>query len=309
MVATAEKYRSPYVSEILRETDGSLNDCAVCVTIMLVGDWTLGEALTNPDGSPKNVLFLREWVRRQLGPGAQDGGLTLHDANDMAHLLDPDLPDLPRYSGQRSRTGQSTAGAGLSLTFEAFRDAIRAGSSAALCGNPSGVKDPNSPLRSVQGNDDYAHVIHVTDGSATGALVKDPLTRHKPGWAGVRVSWDDLRQFTETKKNGQRLFGSVGAIACAVIKVGDQTAAARASRQSLATIARLNQKVADQKAQTALAADERDQAKRDLATANARIAELEAEPQADCTVAVNAERARVLDTLTNQFDEFVAGLR
>ena len=109
--------------------------------------------------------------------------------------------------------------------------------------------------------------------------------------------------------NGQRLFGSVGAIACAVIKVGDQTAAARASRQSLATIARLNQKVADQKAQTALAADERDQAKRDLATANARIAELEAEPQADCTVAVNAERARVLDTLTNQFDEFVAGLR
>ena len=296
MAATATKYRAPYVSEILRETDGSLNDCSVCVTIMLVGDWTLGEALINPDGSAKDVLFLREWVRKQLGPDARDGGLTLHDADQMARLLDPELPPLPRYGGQTARPGQSTAGATLRLTFEAFKAAIQNGNSAALCGNPIGVKDPGSPLRSVQGNDDYAHVIHVTDGNATGALVKDPLTRHKPGWPGVRVSWDELRQFTEAKKNGERLFGSPTAVACAVIPVGAETEAARVGRKSLATIARLNQKVSDQRAQATLATDERDQARRELATAQARIAELEGAGPADCHDAED-EVARLTDIL------------
>lgn len=289
MTATAAKYRSPYVSEILRETDGSLNDCAVSTGIMLLGDWTLGEALTRADGKPKDVLFLREWSRKQLGPGAQDGGLTLHDMNDLMHAIDPDLPPLPRYNGQSLRPGQSSEGATLRITFETLKSMLKNGHSAALCGNPSGVSDPNSPLRTKQNRDDYAHVVHITDGNDKGAILKDPLTRRKPGWPGERVSWEDLRQFTEAKKDGERQFGSPTAIACAVIRVGDETEAERARRKASSTITKLQTRLDAQKAQTALATEERDQARRDLAACQA------AQPQpVDCSAeidrALTAER-------------------
>ena len=296
MTATATAYRSPYVSEVLGENDGTLNDCAVATTIMLVGDWTLGEGLTRPDGRPKDVLWLREWVRRQLGPDAQDGGLTLHDADQMARLIDPDLPPMPRYGGQALRSGQSSDGATLRLTWDEFMARIRTGHSAALCGNPIGVKDAGSPLRQAQNNDDYPHVIHVTDGNATSALVKDPLTRHHTGYPGERVSWSDLRQFTEAKKGNDRQFGSPTAIACAVIKVGDETEAERIKRAATVQYAKLAARTVELRAQVTLATDERDQARRDLAAANART---------DCAAQVTAERARVLDAIRAKVEELV----
>jgi hypothetical protein len=269
MTATAAAYRAPYVSEILKETDGTINDCAVSTGIMLAGDWTLGEALTRPDGKPKDVLFLREWTRKQLGPGAQDGGLTLHDMNDLLQVLDPDLPPLPRYNGQELRKGQSAAGANLRLTFDELKGMLQSGYSAALCGNPAGVKDPDSPFRTKQGNDDYPHVVRLTDGTKSGCRLFDPLTRKGRDWPGERVSWDEVRQFTEAKKPGtnDRQFGSTSAVACAVIKVGDETEAARISRKALVAAAKANQRLADQKAQTTLATEERDQARRELKTA------------------------------------------
>lgn len=284
MTATAAAYRAPYVSEILKETDGTINDCAVSTGIMLAGDWTLGEALTRPDGKPRDVLFLREWTRKQLGPGAQDGGLTLHDMNDLMHELDPDLPPLPRYNGQALRPGQSSAGATLRLTFEELKKAVQNGASAALCGNPADVKNPDSPFRTKQGSDDYAHVVRITDGNATGCRLFDPLTRHGASWPGERVSWDDVRQFTEAKKPGtnDRQFGSPSALACAVIVVGSETQAEREKRKAFVAASKANLRLADQKAQTALATEERDQARRDLAAANARIAELEAATTPDC---------------------------
>lgn len=313
MTATPSKYDAPYVSEIIAEADRTYDDCAAATGIMLAASWTLGEAITKPDGSQMDVNYLRNALRARIGK--KDGGLTLHDMSDLMQALDPELPPLPRYNGQRATAGQSTAGATLTLTFEAWKAQVMSGYASALCGNPSGVKNPDSPLRSVQGNDDYAHVIHVSKGDTGGALVKDPLTRHKPAWPGVRVSWDDLRQYTEAKKNGDRQFGSPGAIACAMVATGGETEAARTGRKSLATIARLNGKLTDQKAQTALAIDERDQAKRDLSVAvqkikdqNARIAELEGQPSG-CTDAVNKERARVLDALSGGVDELVATLR
>ena len=61
---------------------------------------------------------------------------------------------------------------------------------------------------------------------------------------------------------------------------------------------------------------QRDKARRDLALAlqkvkdqDKRIAELEGQPQADCTAAVNAERARVLDLISSGVDELLAGIR
>jgi hypothetical protein len=310
MTATAAAYRAPYVSEILLETDGSLNDCAVSTGIMLLGDWTLGEALTRPDGKPKDVLFLREWSRAQLGPGAQDGGLTLHDMDALMRTIDPDIPQVPRYGGQALKGGQVLpSGAMLRLTWPELVALLRDGHSAALCGNPIGVKDPGSPLRSVQGSDDYPHVVHVTDGNANGAIVKDPLTRKKPGYPGVRVSWDELRQFTEAKKGGDRQFGSPTSVACAVIRVGDETQANRQRRVADRVIERKVRDLTAQKAQTALATDERDQARRELTTAQARILELEQATPPDCTAAVKAERQRVIDALVSGIDLIAVSLR
>lgn len=321
MTATASKYRSPYVSEILEEPDRTLDDCAASVAIMSAADWTLGEAITRPDGSPMDVLFLRNALRKRIG--RVDGGLTLHDVNDLIRELDPELPPLPRYNGQKLRPGQSSEGATLRLTFEEWKAKVMAGHVSALCGNPAGVKNPSSPLRTKQGDDDYPHVIHVSDGDTGGAVVKDPLTRRKPGWAGERVTWKDLREFTEASKGGDRLFGSPSAIACAVVPVGGETEAARVARKSLATIVRLNGKVSDQRDQTRLATEERDAARVEarlateaasglrsqLTAAQARIKELESLPSPDCITQVNAERVRVLDLLSGRFDELIAEVR
>ena len=276
MTATADKYRAPYVSEILRETDGTINDCAVSTGLMLAGDWTLGEALTRPDGKQRDVLFLREWTRKQLGPGAQDGGLTLHDMNDMLQALDPDLPPLPRYNGQALRPGQSSAGATLRLTFDQLKAMLQNGYSAALCGNPAGVKDEKSPFRTKQNSDNYPHVVRITDGNATGCRLFDPLTKKGTNWPGERVSWDDVRQFTEAKKPGtnDRQFGSPSAVACAVVKVGDETEAARVSRKADIAAVKARAALANQREQTKLATDERDQARRELASALVQLGAL-----------------------------------
>lgn len=324
MPATASKYRSPFVSEVLRETDGSIDDCATSSGLMLACDWTLGEFLVRPDGSTWNVLQLREVLRKKLGPDDKVGGLTLHDVSDALRAIDPELPPLPRYGGQALEPGQSSEGANLRLTFEALQERLRDGHVAMLCGDPAGVKDPKSPFRTKARNDRYPHVVVIYRGDGKGATLLDPLTSQGPAWKGERVSWEDVRQFTEAKDaKGDREFGSKDEIACALVPIGAETEAARASRKSLATIARLNQKVADQREQTKLATDERDAARTEaklateassglrtqLTAAQARIKELEALPAPDCVGPVNAERMRVLDLLSGRFDELIAEVR
>lgn len=262
MTATAERYKGVYVSEVLKEV-GSYSDCGASVAIMLAADWTLGEWLVRPDGQQRDVIELREVVRRRIGDTM--GGLTLHDMNDIIRELDPDIAPLPRYDGQAAKPGQSTQGANLHLTWDEFRAAVSDGHSAALCGNPIGVKDEGSPLRTKQGSDDYPHVVHLTDGNVNGARVKDPLTRHMPGWLGEMVRWDDLRQFTEAKHAGARQFGSPTAIACAVVRIGSETEASRTGRLAAKNLGRCRDSLDAQKAQTELYRDERDQALRDLA--------------------------------------------
>jgi hypothetical protein len=286
MTASPNAYRTPYVSQMLKEPDRTWDDCCASVTIMLGNDWTLGEWSIRDDGKPRDLLFLRNLIRKRIGD--TDGGLTLHDANDMLHELDPDLPDLPRYNGQATKPGQSAAGATLRLDRDALKAMLRNGYSAAVCGLSGTV----------------GHVVYFTDGNDTGPIRKDPLTAHGPDWVGARVTWAELWRFTEAKVNGERAYGSPSAIACAIVKVGEETEAARAERNAGKLIARLARQVTDQKAQTALANDERDTARRELASSvetvktqdtiirsqGQRIAELEAATPQDC----NAELDRAL---------------
>lgn len=286
MTATAARYVIPFTSEIRREADGGYNECADASAVMTHAAWTLGESLELPDGSRRNPNDYRNTLRGKVG-FSEAGGLTLHDVNDMLQAIDPELPDLPRYSGQKLRPGQSSAGANLSLTFAQLKAQLQGGYAAMVCGNPIGVKDGNSAFRRKTHNDRFPHVVVAYRGTQGGCIVLDPMADEGPGFKGEHVSWDELQQYTEAKDpTGDRYFGSPTAVACAVVPIGGQTEAARVGLKSIATIARLNQKVTDQKAQTARATDERDQARRDLATANARIAELEKAP-ADCHEAEN----------------------
>jgi len=274
VTATAKAYRTPYVSQMLQEPDRTWDDCCASVTIMLGNDWTLGEWSIRDDGRPRDVHVLRNLIRARIGD--TDGGLTLHDANDMLHELDPDLPDLPRYPGQKAKPGQSTAGATLRLNRAELKEMLMDGHSAAVCGLSGTV----------------GHVIYASDGTKDGPIVKDPLTQHAEGWPGERWTWDRLWAFTEASIGNDRQYGSPGAIACAVVKVGDQTEAARMTAIGAKATAKVVAQRDAQKQQTTLATDERDQARRELATATARIAELEAATPIDCSSAVNAERSR-----------------
>jgi hypothetical protein len=247
MTATPAKYRTPYVSQMLAEPDRTYDDCAASTGIMLFNDWTLGEWSTRPDGKQRDLLLLRNTVRKRIGD--TDGGLTLHDVNDIGHELDPDLPDLPRYNGQAAKPGQSTKGATLRLDRAELKALLMNGHSAAICGLSGTV----------------GHVVHVTDGTAAGVLRKDPLTRKGENWAGDRITWSQLWAFTEADRNGKRQYGSPDAIACAVVKVGEQTEAARIERKAGTALERIARQRDAQKAQTALATDERDQARRELA--------------------------------------------
>lgn len=303
MSATPDKYLTPYVSQMLNEPDRVYDDCAAATGLMLGGDWTLGEILEREDGRERDLAVLRNAVRRRIGD--TDGGLTLHDVNDILHELDTDIADLPRYPGQKAKPGQSTAGANLRVTWDQFRQYLQSGYSAALCGRtPSGV----------------GHVVHVTDGDKDGATLRDPLTRNGPNWKGVRTSWAKLREFTE---RGPDRYGSPTMIACALVKVGDETQAERASRKALANAAKLNQRLADQKAQTALATEERDQARRErdqqqsaanlladkLTDAEDRIAALEAATPPDCTTAVADATKAEHDRMVRLMDAFFESVR
>ena len=123
MTANATRYRPPYVSQILRDPDRIYTDCAAESGIMLAACWTLGEWTRRPDGSMRSLLELSEVLRKRIGDRV--GGLTLHDVNDLLHELDPDLPDLPRYPGQDAKTGQSTKGANLRLTWPQVIERLR----------------------------------------------------------------------------------------------------------------------------------------------------------------------------------------
>lgn len=305
MTATAQKYLPRFYSEVLREV-GSPDDCGICAGLVLYDAATMGEGVLRDDGSEMNAIALRE-LRDEAGL-RPDGPLRLPDvAQFLAFVskragMDPPFR-MEWYTGQPPGT--------LRLTWDELVDRLRRGHVAILNGNPIGVKDPGSPLRALQRNDDYAHSIAVMDGRQDEARVFDALHPRGDGFRGEFVPWTHLRQFTEARKGGDRQFGTPASVACAVARIGQDTAAARTERRLKEEAAERVQAV---RAQLALAREERDQARRDLATARkqaaaqdaradaaeARAAGLEAElaaclarPAADCS-AVQAQLEEAL---------------
>lgn len=268
MPAEARDFIPTYVSEIIKETDGDLDDCMVCAAISLADAWTLGEFLTRSDGDKRNVINLREKRAKALGPSKAVGGLTLADAERYLQAIDPDIPNLPRYPGH---------GGSQRYTFEEFWDLISDGHAAILLGNPSRVKDPRSPLRTKQGNDDYPHAIFVYRGRPTVARVYDALTRHGPDWRGEDVEREDLRQFSTA-------FGTPGAIGCSVVRIGAATRAARERNAKEVAVRMLKVSNKNLVAQRDEVSRELDIAVSDLQAAEARIAILESATQPDLTL-------------------------
>jgi len=251
MTAIAKAYDGPFISEVIKEVDGSFDDCAVASTLMLAYMATLGEIGIRPDGSPRDVITFREAARKVLGPDKASGGLRLDDMDRMLRELDPEYR-LEWYPGQ---------GGDLRLTWDRFVERIRSGEwVAVLNGNPVGIKDHASPLRTVQSNPDYGHAIFIGRGNAEGAIVKDPLQRKRPKYDGDRIPWADLRQFTEARKGGDRQFGEPDAIAVGMSRIGSETEAERAARAKGRALDRCREGLTAQKAQTTLALEERDDA-------------------------------------------------
>lgn len=310
MAATADRFQTPYVSQMLQEPDRTYDDCAAATGLMLGGDWTLGEILERPDGRERDLLTLRNVVRKRIGD--TDGGLTLHDVNDILHELDPDIADLPRYPGQKAKPGQITAGATLRVTWDQFRQYLQSGYSAALCG------------RTTTG---VGHVVHVTDGDAKGATLRDPLTRNGVNWKGRRASWSELREFTERKdKNGDR-YGSPTMIACALVKVGDETEAERVERRAKRAAAVAKEKadrvvaslttakgaaeaaLAEEKAARLLAETALEiEVKRNQTLAD-QLAACEALPTPDCTEQLRVQRESLLSAVSGGVDALLSSLR
>lgn len=281
---------------MVREAVGSYDDCCLCSGLVLYEMATLRDGVTRDDGFWWDTIRLRE-LRDEAGL-TPDGPLRLNDiARFLAFLsaksgLDPAFA-LSYYPGH--------PGGDLRLTWDAFRNRISNGSVGILLGNPIGVKDPASPLRSRQLNDDYGHAIAVFDGNDMGATVYDALTRKPDTWRGERVSWTDLRQFTEAAKNGVRLYGTPTAIACALAAVGSESVEARLGRK----LATATSQLASTSLRLRAAQDEIRGLKLDVVALQARIAELEAQPVPSCATEVNA----TLDRASDQIDAVLAGLR
>jgi hypothetical protein len=159
-------FRSPFITETDEPT---FTDCQFTSGLMLLADWTAGEAIHDRHGNTldaKGLKRLRERIRALSGDTV--GGASLEDlARGIARRF-PDLPPLPRTTapGDPPR-----------VSFDELWAKLKAGHCAVLDGNPIQVKDPKSPLRSMQAADDYDHAIVVHTAKGERAFVMDPLGR------------------------------------------------------------------------------------------------------------------------------------
>ena len=160
------EYRTPFITETNERT---FNDCQFCSGLMLLADWTDGEAVHDEHGNtldPAGLKALRERIRTLSGDTV--GGATIEALALGIAKPFPELPPLPR----------STAPANpLTLTFDEVWAKLGDGHCAVLDGNPIRVKDPSSPLRSMQADDDYDHAIFLPAAGPERAFVMDPLGR------------------------------------------------------------------------------------------------------------------------------------
>jgi hypothetical protein len=204
-------YRSPFITE----TDGpAFIDCQFASGLMLVAEWTNGEAIHDRHGNTldaKGLRRLRERIRVLSGDTV--AGASLEDLARGISRRFPDLPALPRMTATVDP---------LRLTFDELWAKLQAGHCSVLNGNPVKVTDPRSPLRSMQANDDYDHAVFVHAARGERAFVMDPLGHGR--YQGQWVPKVDLRQFAS------RFTSSSGTLYCAVAERGEQSSVERLRR-------------------------------------------------------------------------------
>ncbi len=205
-------YRSPFITET---DEPAFNDCQFCAGLMLVAEWTNGEAIHDRHGNTLDQVGLRH-LRERFRVLSADavGGASLEDLARGITRRFPDLPPLPRTTAPVDP---------LRLTFDELWAKLSNGHCAVLDGNPSKVTDPRSPLRSMQAKDDYDHAVFLHTAQGERAFVMDPLGRGR--YQGQWVPKQDLRQFAS------RFSTDSGSPYCAVVKRGELSSVERVRRQ------------------------------------------------------------------------------
>ena len=204
-------YRSPFITET---NEPAFTDCQTCAGLMLVAEWTAGEAILDRRGNTLDAMGLKRLRERIRSLSGTESGASFEDlARGIARRF-ADLPALPRTTAP---------GEPLRLSFDELWAGLQAGHCAALDGNPSRVTDPRSPLRSMQGKDDYDHAVFIHAAKGERAFVMDPLGLGR--YHGQWVPKADLRQFAS------RFTTPTGSPYCAVVERGEQSCVERLRRE------------------------------------------------------------------------------
>jgi hypothetical protein len=205
----------PYRSSFITETnEPAFTDCQFASGLMLVAEWTSGDAILDRHGNTldaRGLKRLRERIRVLSGDTV--GGASLEDLDLGIARRFPDLPTLPRTTAPVEP---------LRLSFDELWVRLQAGGCAVLDGNPVKVSDPRSPLRSMQVRDDDDHAVFVHAARGERAFVMDPLGRGR--YQGHWVPKADLRQFAS------RFNTASGSPYCAVVKRGQESQVERVRR-------------------------------------------------------------------------------
>jgi hypothetical protein len=204
-------YRAPFITET---NEPRFTDCQFCSGLMLVADWTDGEAIHDGQGNTRDAAGLRALRERiRVLSGDLEGDASIESLALGIAKRYPDLPSLPRTTAPNDP---------LRLSFDDLWPKLQDGFCAVLDGNPIKVKDPASPPRSMQANDDYDHAIFLHGAGPKSALVLDPLGRraHDGRW----VAEEDLRQFAS------RFVTADGSPAVAMVRRGHESSIARLRR-------------------------------------------------------------------------------
>jgi hypothetical protein len=204
-------YRSPFITET---NEPAFTDCQFSSGLMLVAEWTSGEAAHDRHGNTLDAQGLKCLRKRiRVLSGDTMGGASLEDLAQGIARRFPDLPPLPRTTASADP---------LRLTFDELWARLQAGQCAVLDGNPIQVQGPRSPLRSMQARDDYDHAVFVHAARGERAFVMDPLGRGR--YQGQWVQKADLRQFAS------RFTTASGSPYCAVVRRGQESRVERVRR-------------------------------------------------------------------------------
>lgn len=162
-----------FLPRFISERPLPYSECSMCVGVMGAEASDLDHATAHADGTPitkDEAINLVNQLR--LSQGITSGGQTIGQVDRAVQQRWPEIPPMARPIGSDS---------GLRLSPQQFKERMALGWYALVCGNPKNVTDPASPLRTIQGNDDYNHGIGVTNYQPTTGLcnVQNPLG----GWS------------------------------------------------------------------------------------------------------------------------------